>query len=125
MLLRPGARTVAVHQGESGAGSVKPTRLMTNAVGRENFEVEGMPALDSNGIYTGPLPRRCSHGAGAHQALTGRDVVTGASATKKAEAYPENFCHSWARRLWDSAIGPSERGDGLSPTQEPPNPVLD
>lgn len=87
ILQLPGVRSVALAQLDFGAESVKPTRLLMRTSGQLHPEMyEGLPQLDGDGWYLGPLPKK------AGKPLIGKQG--GAFRKAGAAAWPAGLC-SW------------------------------
>ena len=62
LLSFPGWFSVAFFQCQFQVDRLKPTRLLSNLEGIQNFGSLGPPSFDENGFYAGPLPATCPHG---------------------------------------------------------------
>ena len=82
--------TWAINQCDLGAGSAKPTRLLSNLPAAIPLHM-GWPAFGPSGEYAGPL-LRCRHGW--HEPLIGWQQ--GQYRTSGAEAYPPPLCQYFA-----------------------------
>ena len=92
-ILEPSSSTTfAFHQCQFQATSSKPTRILQCGVQWSEAVVhEGLPQLDADGRYLGPLPRACGH---VRPPLLGKDEQTGKWKTAASAAYNARMC-SW------------------------------
>ena len=76
VLARFHAITFALFQCQYGAPTSKPTRFLTSlsAFLSSPPQYSGLPRLDAQGRYVGPLPKTCPHGS--HEGLIGKDPST-------------------------------------------------
>lgn len=103
--LEEGMRTVVFAQMDFGTEAVKPTRLLLHMEGEvHEAMVEGIPRLDADGWYEGPLPKR------EGKALIGRD--NGVFRTAAAAAWPEALCRWAAETIVAAYQRYSEKGSG-------------
>lgn len=83
------AFSFALYQCQFGAGSPKPTRLLSNLIAAGDAPFQGLPQFDEAFNYTGPLPSSCKHSFHVKR-LIGK--VNGKWATSPAAAYPPSMC---------------------------------
>ena len=80
---------------------LKPERTLSNLEGHHAIGVQGWPAFNKDGKYTGPLPNECPHGG--HESVGGRGA-DGTFATKKLATFSRPFNQYIAALLVNSAI---------------------
>ena len=90
-------RSVALAQVDFGSESVKPTRLLLRCLGDIHPEMyEGVPILDANGYYLGPLPRKTG------VPLIGRQ--NGVFRTAASAQWPPALCEWVATKMVDTFL---------------------
>lgn len=95
LLAMEGVQSVALAQLDFGSASVKPTCLLLRAPGPLHPEMyEGLPQLDENGWYCGPLPKKQG------EPLIGRSG--GIFKTASAAAWPPALCEWVATQIMAS-----------------------
>ena len=84
--------TFAFHQCQFQATSSKTTRILQCGVQWSDAVVhDGLPQLDADGRYLGPLPRACGH---VRPPLLGKDEQSGKWKSAASAAYNARMC-SW------------------------------
>ena len=104
VLARFHAITFALFQCQYGAPTSKPTRFLTSlsAFLSSPPQYSGLPRLDAQGRYVGPLPKTCPHGS--HEGLIGKDPSTKGWRTAPSASYPPQLCHFLAKAVADSLL---------------------
>ena len=104
VLARFHAITFALFQCQYGAPTSKPTRFLTSlsAFLSSPPQYSGLPRLDAQGRYVGPLPKTCPHGS--HEGLIGKDPSTKGWRTAPSASYPPQLCHFLAEAVADSLL---------------------
>ena len=110
--------TVAGHQCQyPDTDRKKPTRLLSDIDGIEEFGYVGWPKFDAGGWYVGPLPHDCGHNH--RQRMIGRNKKGGFH-TAPTAAYPPGMCEFLAKKIfqhWFKRINQrSPFGRGVSST---------
>ena len=70
LIEKAGGTTAVAFSCDFGGDSAKPLRTATNLRGHGRDALRGWPEFDGEGVYTGPLPKVCSHGG--HERLEGK-----------------------------------------------------
>ena len=102
LLAQKGVHTFAFFQCRFGAPSSKPTRFLTT-LEEDSVGFHGLPRLDQEGNYQGPLPQHCPHGKGAHAPLVGKDP-SGQWNTSPTATYPPDLCQWIASLAWPALL---------------------
>lgn len=100
------AVTWALFQCKYDAPTSKPTRLASDLVACREETLQEWPSFDTEGFYTGPLPRLCEH-KGHKEKLKGRNE-DGSFKTAPSAAYPPALCAHLAllivRSFYDASL---------------------
>ena len=105
LLVEHGVHTFALYQCEFGFPTPKPTRFITNLVDWGDRIFSGPPRFSLDGLYQGPLPKRCPH--------VNHDVQL-LDFCSRTVHFPSHLSHLIAKVIWDCFVAPSASGGRIS-----------